>query len=127
MGDRGNVYVKNHNGEGVYLYSHWGGYDLAETVKRALSRRMRWNDDAYLTRIIFDEMTKGNRDQETGFGISSYMPDNEYQIIVIDCDEQTIAFSPSVDGPSNHRWTFNEYVELEKGALSIAWHGEDDE
>jgi hypothetical protein len=46
MGDRANVFIKNSYdvekcGKGVYLYTHWGGHELAETVQAALKRDVR--------------------------------------------------------------------------------------
>lgn len=95
VGDRANVYVKNDvdpSKPGVYLYTHWGGYELPEAVAKALDRgRNRWDDGPYLTRIIFCEMMKFYGDlpeetleSETGFGISTSMVDNEHNIIVVE-------------------------------------------
>jgi hypothetical protein len=70
MGDRRNVIINDSAGAGVALYSHWGGTELPEVVKRALAKRWRWDDSAYLARIIFCEMVKGSEAEETGFGIA---------------------------------------------------------
>jgi len=87
MGDRGNIFVREsadkEETRGVYLYSHWGGEELPLVLKRALSRKVRWDDGPYLTRIIFDEMTEGQRGEETGFGISATLGDNEHPIITV--------------------------------------------
>jgi len=54
MGDRANVYIREDNDHGVYLYTHWGGYELPEVVRRALARgESRWSDAPYLARIVF--------------------------------------------------------------------------
>ena len=66
MGDRGNVKV-----DGVYLYTHDMGTSLPFVVKRALRKQWRWDDSAYLARIIFCEMIKGREQDEFGFGIST--------------------------------------------------------
>lgn len=87
MGDRANVVVPNpyKEGEAVYLYSHWGGSELPDVLASALERGVgRWNDAPYLTRIIFNEMTKGNEMAETGFGISTSLCDNGYPLLVVD-------------------------------------------
>jgi hypothetical protein len=93
MGDRANVYVKDQfiEGIGVYLYTHWGGYELPAIVQKSLhstAGRNRWHDSGYLARIIFGEMVKGCEDSETGFGISARMMDNGYPIIVLCCKSQ---------------------------------------
>jgi hypothetical protein len=36
---------------------------------------VRWDDDAYLARIMFDQMTLGDHGEETGFGITTSPPD----------------------------------------------------
>lgn len=95
MGDRANVrmkyqHAKGEEGKTIYLYTHWQGSDLPLTVKRALLRKQRWNDAAYLARIVFSEMVKGQEGEETGFGIAPYMCDNEHTIIELEPEKQAI-------------------------------------
>lgn len=72
MGDRRNVIVKDRSGGvGVALYTHWGGTELPAVLRKALARKQRWTDGAYLARIIFSEMIRGDLDGETGYGISA--------------------------------------------------------
>jgi len=86
MGDRGNIYVKDAD---VYLYSHWGGYDLSLCARDALKKAPdRWTDAMYLARVMFQSMLCGD-DSSTGFGISHLIGDNERPVIVIDPDAQT--------------------------------------
>ena len=87
MGDRGEVYIKDEN---VRLYTHWDAEELIKTVKRALSKKWRWDDAHYLGRIIFDEMIGNNQGTETGFGISTGQTD-AWRIIQIDCENQTVS------------------------------------
>lgn len=115
MGDRANVYIQEDSKTGVYLYTHWAGSELPETVRAALVRgEGRWNDNAYLARIVFCEMVKGNEMETTSYGISSRLQDNEYPIIVLDCDQQRIGFAPEPTGgepPIPSKWTaFRAYV-----------------
>lgn len=95
MGDRGNIIVKD--GEStVYLYTHWTGSDLPETLKGALSRgKDRWDDGLYLTRVIFQDMI-GNDKDITGFGISSVYGDGGTDLRV-DIDKQTVDGVPFAD------------------------------
>jgi hypothetical protein len=127
MGDRANVYVKMQYGEGgVYLYSHWGGYALPQTLQTALQRHERWDDDAYLTRIIFCQMVKGDEDGETGFGISAALCDNEHPIIHVDPAAGTVSFRPEdeiADEPSGCSWTFQEFCDLSEEELHKHWTG----
>lgn len=91
MGDRANVYVHHGAQPGVYLYTHWEGSELPQTVVSALQRgRPRWDDDAYLARIIFSEMIRDDIDGETGYGISAYPPDGDDRIVDVDTESQTV-------------------------------------
>lgn len=78
----------------LYLYTHWGGYELPEVLAAAIGKRWRWDDGAYLTRIIFCEMVQGHEKEETGFGISTYAPDNEYPWLVVDVARQVVRIVP---------------------------------
>ena len=98
MGDRGNIKVGK-----VYLYTHWSGSYIKEILKKALSREQRWNDESYLTRIIFCEMLEGDIDGETGFGISTEIVDNEYPILEVDVENQEVKCNGNV-------WSFEEFI-----------------
>jgi len=104
MGDRGNIKVGK-----VYLYTHWGGSEIPEILKKALVRGMgRWNDEPYLTRIIFCEMIKDDVMGDTGYGISTHICDNEHEILEVDCNTQTVNGIP-----------FKEYVKEELALQKI--------
>ena len=106
MGDRANVNVKGSDDDtGVFLYTHWGGTELPNTLKRALAKKWRWEDDQYLARIIFDEMIGNNKGGETGFGISSYCGDGKSRILVVNIGKQSVSFG-------DKSWSFTEYIEL---------------
>lgn len=120
MGDRGNIAIEQHDGKGgrVYLYTHWAGYRTPLTLQKALASsagRSRWSDGPYLARIIFDAMTDGAHGEETGFGISSYLTDNEYPILVVDPDAAVVKVesdgrcSSSLAG---RKWSFAEFCKL---------------
>jgi hypothetical protein len=114
MGDRANVAVVQDDGKAlVYLYTHWGGSELAADVQKALAKNWRWDDGAYLTRIIFDTMTDGSHGQETGFGIATSRCDNEHSIIVVDPSKQRVGFAFEDKEPACYvSWTFKEYIAL---------------
>lgn len=105
MGDRRNVQFKMQPAD-VFLYTHWGGSELPQTVAQALKRgERRWNDESYLCRIVFSQMIASEVMDETGYGISSWPAgDAEYPPVVVDCDKQMV----SVGGMS---WTFPQFVE----------------
>ena len=121
MGDRANIAVLQGNGDGaVVLYTHSGGYALPEMLHTAISRRVRWDDTQYLTRIIFDAMTDGCQGDETGFGITTKVWDNSYPIIVVDPAKQSIytvaepAFRADNYEPEGQTFTFDAYAQTEK-------------
>jgi hypothetical protein len=113
MSDSGNIAVK----EGkhiIYLYTHWGGSDLPETLKDALERgRKRWNDPAYLTRIIFCEMImEASRLTDTdGLGISCNIQDNEHDLLVVVLYEQIVIVYRYTDETEKARYTFQEFID----------------
>lgn len=108
MGDRANVLVKEDSEDnGVYLYTHWNGTELPTILQDALKKRWRWDDCAYLTRIIFDEMTKDDHGEETGYGISSILGDGDDRILKVNVIEQTVKMG-------EREWTFEEYISLNK-------------
>ena len=84
MGDRGNIAIQQPGAtDTLFLYTHWGGSEVAGDLAAALFRGQRWDDPSYLTRIIFNELQGDNR-EETGFGICVGHPDdNEYEIPVL--------------------------------------------
>ena len=106
MGDRGNIKtVSQENQGGIYFYTHWTGSDLPETLRQALIRgRGRWDDEPCLNRIIFSQMIKDGVLDETGFGISADICDNEHPIITVDCSAQTVSFE------RGQTWSFEEYI-----------------
>ena len=110
MGDRANVKVLDcrdrGEGRGVYLYSHWGGSTLPQTLAMALDRgRSRWDDDAYLARIIFSQMVEGDENGLTGFGISTSVGDGADRVLIVDCFRGTVL---DYDGLL---WKFQDFVE----------------
>lgn len=97
MGDRSNIVIKQHDGSRVWLYGHWMGEDSINVVRDTLAHRERWNDAPYLARMLFDKMTKGAVGS-TGYGISTYMCDNEYPVIVLDPETQTVVLEDAPFG-----------------------------
>ena len=104
MGSRGNIQVIQSDGE-VWLYTHWGGYALKESVAAALERGQdRWGDETYLTRILFCSLL--NPDDlyaTTGFGIGCSIGDNEYPVVVVNCNERSV----TIDG---QQWSFGQFM-----------------
>ena len=104
MGDRSNIVVVQPDNSRIWLYGHWMGEDNYRVVGEVLSQRLRWNDAPYLARMLFEKMIEGSYDKETGFGISTYMCDNEYFIVVLQPD-QTVVLEQYI-------WGQNELTEI---------------
>lgn len=124
MGDRGNIVIRQGNtkADDVWFYGHWSGYALKPRVAKALAKHWRWNDSSYLARIVFDEFTSGQQGQETGFGISTRMQDNEYPILVVDVPKQIVYEVPEKalveyrvpdDYNPAKQWTFEQFAVLQ--------------
>lgn len=75
----------------IYFYTHWGAEGLEEVLAGALKRgKSRWNDESYLARIIFTDMTADAGDDITGYGIAPYCMDDQYPTLVVDMKAQTV-------------------------------------
>ena len=78
MGDRSNIKVTYEDGNSVFLYAHWDGKRNIDVVRDALQSGQRVDDSAYFARIMFEKLIDANRLGTTGYGISTFMPDNNY-------------------------------------------------
>lgn len=118
MGDRANIYIapqRDEGAAGVFLYAHWGGARVCGWLQGALRRKARWYDAPYLARMIFDEMTAGCQGDETGFGISATISDNEYPIVIVDCAKQRVSLGTEAVPPvpiDGRSWSFAEFAAL---------------
>ena len=92
MGDRGNIAIIQSNDDQVWLYSHWGGYELPDRLRQGIiAGKGRWGDESYLAKIIIGHAVPAdNWLEETGYGISCRMQDNEHPINVVDITGQRI-------------------------------------
>jgi len=123
MGDRGNIVIRydadtNSRQTDIYFYAHWRGSDLPSILQRALARRLRWHDAAYLARIIFNELTAGHETEETGFGIAPYLCDNEHDLLIVDV-ARNIVIRQTEDGKLVSEWPFEEFITLNSEAIAI--------
>ena len=54
----------------LFVYVHGEGQELPENAIKAIeAAKDRWDDESYAVRIIVDQLTKGGRDEETGYGL----------------------------------------------------------
>lgn len=122
MGDRANIFVidqplSDNPVNGIYLYTHWEGYVWPEILRLALHHtdaRGRWNDDSYLTRIVIREVFE-SLTGATGGGVSTYLTDNEHEIIVLNIPGQFVAFASPGEETDPGKWygalSFSEYCD----------------
>ena len=83
----------------------WAGYDLPARLQAGLTQgKPRWNDPQYLTRILFDNMTRGERG-ETGYGISATIGDGADAVLMVDTGTERVK-------RGNQSWTFAEFVAI---------------
>jgi hypothetical protein len=89
MGTRAQVFMKD---TGVYLYQHWDGDLLVDTVVKAVNGIGvdRQDDPEYLTRIIFSQMIKEDIDGATGYGIGCEEHGDIEYLVVVDCEKRLI-------------------------------------
>ena len=78
----------------IFLYTHWGSFDLNETLAEGLERsRPRWGDAEYATRILFNTLTKGDEEGETGYGIgTSEHGDLDYPAVEVNLDDRKVRY-----------------------------------
>ncbi len=111
MGDRAQIVLKNNDQSesSIYLYTHWNGYELPEILRQALIRgEGRWDDDPYLSRIIFCEIIKDDVLGTTGAGISL-----EYQDSSSDRDITVFLAHQEIKVGNNPIiFSFAEYVSI---------------
>jgi len=95
MGTRAQCFIKDSSnvGQGVYLYQHWDGDGLLDTVVNAVQSpagRVRQDDPEYLARIIFCAMVKEDVEGETGYGIGTHPRSDIQYLVTVDCKNKTI-------------------------------------
>lgn len=106
MGARAQVKIED---EGVFLYTHWGSGEIEDDVRKALQRRQRWTDPEYLARIIFSQMTKGQEEGETGFGIGTSQHGDIDVLITLNCSTQTIKVQ-DIWEKTEEEYTFTGFI-----------------
>lgn len=122
MGDRANIKIKEINGNNIYVYTHWSGSEWPKLLQEALTTaKSRWDDPAYLQRVIITEMCKGATDV-TGYGVSSSRDDNEHDVMEVDVKEQKVRklAAKGWDNPNweaspvvIEEWSFEEYCQAQ--------------
>ena len=124
MSSAANVLVQMgpHKGGGVYLYTHWGGSYLPETVRQAMARAQCLGDNQYLARIIFCNMVKGHEDEQDGFGLCIHAGHSPFPLIEVHCRHQRVRFRQTFVHPERGfqihwgepmaEYTFKDYIAI---------------
>lgn len=134
MGSRANIAVlqpkrSEEKREAVFLYGHWIGPEMANALQTALKKKWRWDDHSYLTRIIWDEVLL-EHGTETGYGISTYLCDNNYPILVVDCERMLVGIINENDDDISvfrRQKTFEEFIALDDPQAFMLNAGDDDD
>jgi hypothetical protein len=94
MGDRANFVFEQHNGDRIFLYGHNAGHNMLANLATAIeAARPRWSDEVYATRIAISQMLGDHWKSpyaELGWGISTYLTDNEHSIPVVNWTKGTV-------------------------------------
>lgn len=117
MGDRGHIAIEQRNSDTpVVLYTHWHASSLPTLLARALAKQARWNDEEYLARIIFDEISDA-ASETTGAGIGTELHGDAWRVLTVDAepDGGRICFFEGHgyhdDEHADEEYTFEEFLE----------------
>jgi len=95
MGDRANFGFLQSNGDIIYLYGHWAGFEMMSRLADAIiAANPRWHDESYATRIAISTMIGDEWNQEYGWGISTSIGDNEHSVPIVYWEAQTVTLYP---------------------------------
>ncbi len=122
MGDRANIYLIDCDPafggaeHGIYLYTHWHGYEWPERLRQALVfGKGRWGDPGYLARIITSRVFMDIHEEEGGGGISTTVSTSPaYPILVVDLVNSQVARARHGGEQNPDAWValskFEDYV-----------------
>jgi hypothetical protein len=99
MGDRANIYLRDSDDtSGMYLYTHNGGWAWPQRLQEALRfGESRWDDPAYLARIIDSRVFADLVHDTTGGGLSTELADDgNYPVLCVDLIGQRVGLCAAV-------------------------------
>jgi hypothetical protein len=92
MGDRANFGFRQEDGSIIFLYGHWAGEGMLNTLATAIHKaRPRWTDESYATRICISQIIGNEWNEETGWGISTTFGDNEHSVPIVNWQDQAVS------------------------------------
>lgn len=107
----GQVQIVGEHGS-VYLYTHNYAKTLVSIVHEVLSRRQRWDDPDYLSRMIFCAMIPyDDWNKDTGFGIGTQYVIDTNLLIVINLERKRISISSYGSGVDNVLMDMEDFVQ----------------
>ena len=92
----------------VVLYTHWGAKEMEDDLRDVLSRKVRWNDPSYLSRMIFSRMIRNDIDGELNYGILTDNVGDAQKEIVVDCNRQEVIVK---ELDENVTYTFDDFID----------------
>lgn len=108
--NNGQVHILSPFGS-VYLYTHETGDDLLTTVHNVLSRRARWDDPDYLTRMVMCAMIPVEQwQEEKHFGIGTQLYVDTNILITLDTIHQRITVQSIDNKYDKFTMKFEEFV-----------------
>lgn len=94
MGDRANFGLRQTDGNTIFVYGHWAGYQMLARFAKALDRADkagRMGDDAYANRIIISDLIGDDWSQDLSWGITlNTLSDNEHKVPIYDFSTDTV-------------------------------------
>jgi hypothetical protein len=95
----------------VFLYTHNKAADLLRTVRTVLTRQKYWQDEDYLSSMLFRELVRYEDDTETeGFGIGTKMYINADILISLDIPQQKIHIV-SISHKTHNVMDFKKFID----------------
>lgn len=135
MGSPANIFVEHESDprKGVYIYTHWDGYNMARWLRYALmvsygrgANDSRWDDAPYLTANIFRVLTCTDSFLDiTGKGISPEMTDNQYNILRVVPDRQVVEIVSEDTGDVLDSCSMAQFVSMSDDEVYRFHHQED--
>jgi hypothetical protein len=109
----GQIEIKGEFGS-VFLYTHDLAHDMLHAVHDVLSKKVKWDDPDYFTRLLFCRMVPCELWGKTeGFGIGTQMYADIKFLVLIDLQTQRIIINNWNDSGSECRaihYTFETFI-----------------
>ena len=103
MGDRANFGLRQIDGNILFVYGHWAGYEMLSQFANALDAcgARAPHDEAYANRIIISQLVGEDWNGSLGWGVTiNYMSDNEHRVPVYDFSDDTVTLYDYTWNPS---------------------------